>query len=390
MSTINTEHRNLLASGLDKAGRLLTYPANLLLDQVARTVRPIKPGHFDQLDSTSKELVMRVFRAVLCVFFSPLILLGIIGNGFQAIASFSRSQFVVICPEQQVQPPPGTIQKLKICTFNACWMPNWINIFVHNYSVAQDRLKAAVQGAIDTDADVLCIQEAFHTEATSEFVGRIRHKYPHIVYNPGYRSFGLGSGLLIASKFPLKNPQYWEHGNKIGTERLSGKGSLAVTVQPSQEQEIPVINTHLEAGLDDATAAVPCRVKQLQDLKRHATEYCKGFDASFVCGDMNISSTGTAEDLVQLKEIITVNPRDQGTLFVKHEPVHEKKDCDCTCETMNQEDVDHIGVLKPSRISPTPLESRVDCFYRASDHAAYIATFDLRTQANADDPSQAG
>src|SRR4051812_16231525 len=117
VNTINNpQYTNRVAVGLDKAGNFLMYPASLFLGQLAKIIRPLKPGHFDQLDSILKELAMRILRVFLCLIFIPLISFGMIGGMLWTMASPLRSQFVVIHPGKVKLRDGENIKQLKIVT----------------------------------------------------------------------------------------------------------------------------------------------------------------------------------------------------------------------------------------------------------------------------------
>lgn len=379
-STVNAYFTNPIATNLDWAGRVLTYPANFLAKQIAKIVRPMQPGQEGQLRCVCTELAMRVLRVFLCVPLVGISPVGIAGLVLQSIASYARREFVVIRPSEPAPESDKRVEKLKICTFNACLMPEWVQVLMPpGYRLPRERIQAAAQGILKQDIDVLCMQEMFDQEAAKEFIELLKNQYPYIVYNFNHSSLKIGSGLLIASRFPIENPQCWEHVNKIGTERFSRKGSMALTIRLSGNQKICLFNTHLEAGLDNAAKAVPCRVSQLQDIERHLQSYCKDFDLSFFCGDMNISSKKESPDLVKLKEIITINPDDaartQGTMHKVFPPVHAHLPCPCANTACQDQDIDYIGVLKSSKHQPKLLHSEVDCMNGSSDHLAYMAVF---------------
>jgi exonuclease III len=374
---------NQIACNCDRFGKFLMHPTHFQIDQLAKVICPLKPGHRDQQDNTWKEVAVRVFRIVLCTALITTLPLALIGIGLQNLAFYSSREFVLINPNNQ--PPTGnpTIKELKICTFNAYLMPAWIRLFVHNYTHPQERVEAAAQGAVDSDVDILCVQEMFDYKAAFQFMESIKEKYPYMVYHAGPSYIKLGSGLFIASKFPIENPQYWEHAEKIGTERLSSKGTIAATVRLNDNQRIPIFNTHLEAGLDDAAQAVPCRVSQLQDIQKHLQEYCNGFDRYFLCGDMNISSKNDAADLEKLKEIMTIDMQDaarkQGTFHKTLPTVHASQEeaCNCSHSVERTQDIDYIGIPKAVEANAKLISSHLECFNGASDHMAYVATYDL-------------
>lgn len=379
--TVNAYFTNPVASCLDKAGRILTYPANFHAEQIAKVVCPLKPGRADQLKCVWAELAMRVARVFLCVVLLSTIPVGIVGLGLQSIASYARREFVLICPDKSSPENNKRVKELKIATYNAYLMPSWIRMFIHQYRSPYERVQAIAEAVLDRDVDVFCMQEMFDLEAALKFIEIIKSKYPYIAYNFNHGSFKIGSGLLIASRFPIENPRCWEHATKIGTERLSKKGTMAVTIRLNSDQRIPLFNTHLEAGIDDPAKAIPCRVSQLQDIQGYLQEYCKHFDFSFFCGDMNIPSKKESADLAKLKEIITINPgdvaRDKGTMHKALPRIHSDSSCDCLDTVLEDQDIDYIGVLKSSKCQPKLLQSYVDCMKGTSDHLAAFATYEI-------------
>lgn len=361
-------------------GKFLAAPTCFQMKLIGKVVSPLKPGDPDQLDNIWKEIGMRVFRVVLCTILTFNIPLAVIGLGLQKLAFFSSKKFALISTDNE---PVNNIavKKLTICTFNAYLMPNWIKLFVHNYVAPQQRVYNVVQGALDSDADILCMQEMFDNKTVFKFMELIKEKYPYIIYHTGSSLVKLGSGLLIASKFPIENPEYWEHSTKVGTEWLASKGTIGVTIRLNNNQRIPVFNTHLEAGLDDPVAGVACRVSQLQDIQTYLKEYCKKYALYFLCGDLNIPSRAESCDSIKLKEIISVNSQDaariRGTYHKILPGIHENGPCNCLDNIDENQDIDYIAIPKPVEANAKLMDSRLACFNGASDHMASIATFDL-------------
>ncbi len=385
--TTNSHHTNRVATRLDWLGRKLTFPVSyVFLEQLGKTFRSMNPGHWDQASTKKGEIACRVARTALWITSLPVAVAGgVVGGALRMFASCSRADFVFIRPEKDVA--PKQLEKLTLCTFNVSMMPGFINILGRDFSPPLERVEAMAQALIDCGADVLCLQEAFNTDAQDKLVELIKKEYPYIIFNAGFSSYRLSSGLMIASKFPITNPQFWEHTHKIGTEYLAAKGTLAVTIQPSPDQKIPVFNTHLEAGMDtnDVQKIVAYRTAQLAAIQIHAKEYRKGLPTAFLCGDTNIRSGIDKEqnDHKELSKLILDDPnplRQAGSFYSKLPKIHAKLASPCGCFSSVKSyvgNVDYIGALRPTNISEIPTESRQECMGGTSDHDAWIATFDL-------------
>ena len=96
---------------------------------------------------------------------------------------------------------------------------------------------------------------------------------------------------------------------------------------------------------------------------------------------MNISSQNDTADLIKLKEIMTFDSQDaarsHGTFHQVLPNVHGKEACQCLDNVERSQDIDYIGVPKAVEANATLIRSRLACFNGASEHMAYIATYNL-------------
>jgi hypothetical protein len=53
--------------------------------------------------------------------------------------------------------------------------------------------------------------------------------YPWIVADCDPRSYRLNSGQVIASRYPLANPEFVRYTNRVGEDKMAGKGVLGCT-----------------------------------------------------------------------------------------------------------------------------------------------------------------
>ncbi|MFO0552836.1 MAG: endonuclease/exonuclease/phosphatase family protein [Polyangiaceae bacterium] len=147
------------------------------------------------------------------------------------------------------------------------------------------------------EADVVCMQEVFLTEAEA-FFSRLSHGHKRRDHNATTLwplTFG-GSGLGIASRFAIKahgvHPFSRPH---TGAERFARKGMLHahLVVDEVDNIEIDVITTHLQSGYYGRAAHVRRRqVDQLRELV--ATRSLKE-RATIICGDLNIDGLSEAK-----------------------------------------------------------------------------------------------
>ncbi len=92
-----------------------------------------------------------------------------------------------------------------------------------------------------------------------------------------------GSGLMLLSKYPISNTEFYPHVQRADLERFANKGTARVTVHKPGHLPTNVFLTHIQEG--GSSHAMAAREKQLWQI-RHLMKSVIG--ASVVMGDMNV------------------------------------------------------------------------------------------------------
>lgn len=401
-------------------------------------IRSVRPGKQDQSQTYRAEVTARVIFALpVTTFLIATLAFGILGFALQGIAnkilikcghnfSFEKPRFIT---------PPQNVKQLKICTLNAAMMPDFVAA-LNCVRPSSKRINELADQILEKDDDVICLQEMFAEETNYALVKKIKHQYPYILYNVAPNPTGLNSGLVIASKYPLKNPEFFRHGELGGACQYANKGVLAVTIDLGQDpngnaKEAFIFTTHLnaEANENDPNENTPkgayFRQKQLDQMeselvpnyvKEHSsTAKCVGI---FRCGDYNISPREKAEVLKPSAEWDVLSPnikrlreknvdaelrehadggRSMGTTFnvdsdftsvVRPESgiVSDVSDINTGWDLNNIEDwtviperLDHILTQNPETA-----QAHVDRMQGVSDHLAVRAILDVETEVALD------
>ena len=86
------------------------------------------------------------------------------------------------------------------------------------------------------DFDFICLQEVWSIDVGKKLCSIMHNKYDYIVYDVAHSTFklnkfiGMGSGLFIASKYPIVSVDFKQFTNKCGFCQLAGKGYLICKV----------------------------------------------------------------------------------------------------------------------------------------------------------------
>lgn len=116
-------------------------------------------------------------------------------------------------------------------------------------SVPPDPVPPVLSEHFPPDADVVCLQEVFDAGADAVMRRRLGGTFPHVVSEVGARGLRgcrlrlLGSGLLLASRYPLLAADYHAFPNGAGEDALAAKGLLM-----AQVSRVPIAVTTGQSG----------------------------------------------------------------------------------------------------------------------------------------------
>ena len=170
------------------------------------------------------------------------------------------------------------------------------------HRLAHPLLRQALQ-----QADLLCMQEVWLTEAVALFDGL---DHPHKIRDEiagSWRSLTLsGSGLGLASRLPLAQAEIRPFAARgWGADRFARKGTVHARVRLADApgRELDLITTHLQAEVGRRARAV--RARQLRELRQLVDALGSADRALLLCGDLNIdgragSRQGEYATLVEL------------------------------------------------------------------------------------------
>lgn len=182
---------------------------------------------------------------------------------------------------------------LHIRTHNLAFTYEFHRIF-GNLRPTLERAREIGRWIMEDPPNVICFQEAFHEDGVRLLCGIIREKYPHIIHNICPNAMGLNSGLMIASKYPIKEASFRIFNNIVGVEKLSSRGLLRFRIDKGGVN-IDVYTTHLQALL--SRQRVLMRREQLEMIlkwiKEDEENLIEKADIQILAGDLNASRVTT-------------------------------------------------------------------------------------------------
>lgn len=135
--------------------------------------------------------------------------------------------------------------ELKVLNFNAWDLKAYgISVSRHN----KDRMKILPSKLIDSKADIITLQEIWENKTKHRLAGAMaKNGYPHSFYIDS--GIGLGNGLMIISKYPIKKAKVSDAYNQRTRidEITSKKAALHTVIEIPDLGLIDLYTTHLGA-----------------------------------------------------------------------------------------------------------------------------------------------
>jgi hypothetical protein len=181
-------------------------------------------------------------------------------------------------------------RKIKILNWNVCFFDDLLPMLFGGVLPYQDRVDRIAQTIINSDADIVCLQEVFSIPGGIALLQKLKPHYAHFYTKMGPKVFGfdkdghgIPSGLFGASRYPLKNAQFVSYTPEEQTPCNRAYGFFAADIYSEQEPLAHLIMTHLQPG--DSQEDINYRAKQLTavraDMERSKLH-------ALACGDFNM------------------------------------------------------------------------------------------------------
>ncbi len=132
------------------------------------------------------------------------------------------------------------------------------------------RIDNIVRKVIEKDADVNCLYETFDSESAFYICKKLKEKgYNHFYFNIGPKAIGVSSGILVASKYNIKNPEFspFPQSSLVGRTKSAAKGVFGFDLESRGQHFARIYSTHLQHAEEPAFSTdeeVEARNKQMQ------------------------------------------------------------------------------------------------------------------------------
>ena len=180
----------------------------------------------------------------------------------------------------------STSNQISILTWNIKMLPRGAT-FLHHHPIKRARIVPDI--LMKESPDVIVFQESYDGKAVRMLRKKLKPMYPH---HQGFQNrkvitYKRAGGVLVFSKYPVKEVESIRYSWLEGIDKLARKGALLVVVEHPLKK-FQLLGTHMEAG-----GSRELKVSQYKEagelLKRHE----QAGVPQFACGDFNTKIVDT-------------------------------------------------------------------------------------------------
>lgn len=133
--------------------------------------------------------------------------------------------------------------------------------------------------------DVIVLQEVFHKRARKRLLQKLDSCYEYHTSMGPKSFFGVTSGVMIFSKYPIIEEKFVSYSKSKGADGLAKKGVVLAKIRCGKH-DVHIAGTHLQAGASSAAKSV--QTSQLKELA-NAVNLIGDSSIVILAGDFNIT-----------------------------------------------------------------------------------------------------
>jgi len=170
--------------------------------------------------------------------------------------------------------------EITIMTYNVKMLPRGAT-FLHHHPVIRARLIPAK--LLAENPDVIVFEEAFDGAAIRALKKGLKQVYPYIAgqHNRRVVTYKRAGGVLMFSKYPLKEIESIRYTQSKGADKLGNKGAMLVEVE-HPVQKFQLLGTHMQAGKDQQI-----KFSQYNEAAALLERHTQAEMPQFIAGDFN-------------------------------------------------------------------------------------------------------
>lgn len=208
----------------------------------------------------------------------------------------------------------GQLDTLEVLSWNVFLRPSILR------DGQMDRVDSISNYLLESDADIIILQEVFHRRASKALRAKLRATYPNQTKRGPKTLFGVPSGVVILSKeyLPFRKTRHVSFKHAAGSDQFARKGFVRARIK-YRRHRIDLIGTHLQAGGGIKRNRI--RMWQLNHIKNEVDQ--SDTSIQIYAGDFNIDENSNYMDSLQNKLNVNCAPPESANRFTANFSDHE-------------------------------------------------------------------
>ncbi len=181
----------------------------------------------------------------------------------------------------------------SLLSWNVCFPPAGYSISDGGVLPCSFRINRVIAKISETDADITCLYEVMDIRTALYICNQLKHQYAHFYLNIGPRAVGVSSGLMVASKYAIDNPEFtpFPLHALVGRTRHMTRGVFGFDLKNQTKHFARIFTTHLQnsrASASPTETEQTARHKQMTCIAGKVAEVGKRQLAVVLTGDLNM------------------------------------------------------------------------------------------------------
>ena len=220
------------------------------------------------------------------------------GFFFGALPTLLQSKPYIYAQYEVIPKSLPSERLITLLSWNVCCIGASLTITDAGVTPTSFREGAILENIIDANADIACLSEVFDVITARYFKEKLAEAgYRHFFFHIGPKAIGLSSGLFIASRYSVQNPEFAVFSRFTGWAGYSKKGVFSFDIMDNRRALARIHATHLqhsEKPAEPERGEVESRIHQLNELERIANKVSATFP-QVITGDFNMDEEELAE-----------------------------------------------------------------------------------------------
>lgn len=183
-------------------------------------------------------------------------------------------------------------EDFSLLSWNICCVGGGYSISDGGVMPWHFRIDKIITEILKENPDVLALYEVMDTAAGFYLHERLQEQYAHFYFNIGPRAIGPSSGMFVASKAEIKNPEFTPFPKEmlVGRTKMSEKGVFSFDIQ-IEGKKIKVYATHLQHS-EQPQYPTPEEIKARKaEMELIIKQVDQNSGNVIVTGDLNLDHT---------------------------------------------------------------------------------------------------